>query len=156
MSFFLIIKPTRCTNFSKFYFGMKLYMFRTVPLSIIRSFSLYTQQWYMLYRFADNLRGGSGWKCSSIPILPSFILILLASCQQTCITHTIAVCTVRNSSWWKRNCPKHVEFYSKIKFWEISTSSWFYYKKFIAMHGHMNVICWWASYYYYYYYYYYY
>jgi hypothetical protein len=33
---------------------MKLYMFRTVPLSIIRSFSLYTQQWYMLYRFADN------------------------------------------------------------------------------------------------------
>jgi len=25
-------------------------MFRTVPLSIIRSFSLYTQQWYMLYR----------------------------------------------------------------------------------------------------------
>jgi hypothetical protein len=29
---------------------MKLYMFRTVPLSIIRSFSLYTQQWYMSYR----------------------------------------------------------------------------------------------------------
>jgi hypothetical protein len=25
---------------------MKLYIFRTVPLSIIRSFSLYTQQWY--------------------------------------------------------------------------------------------------------------
>jgi hypothetical protein len=25
-------------------------MFRTVPVSIIRSFSLYTQQWYMLYR----------------------------------------------------------------------------------------------------------
>ena len=31
-------------------------MFRTVPLSIIRSFSLYTQQWYMSYRFADSLR----------------------------------------------------------------------------------------------------
>jgi len=31
-------------------------MFRTVPLSIIRSFSLYTQQWYMSYRFADRLR----------------------------------------------------------------------------------------------------
>jgi len=25
-------------------------MFRTVPLSVIRSFSLYTQQWYMSYR----------------------------------------------------------------------------------------------------------
>jgi len=31
-------KPNRCTNFSKFYFGMKLCMFRTVPLSIIRGF----------------------------------------------------------------------------------------------------------------------
>jgi len=35
-------------------------MFRTVPLSIIRSFSLYTQKWYMSYRFADSLRAGSG------------------------------------------------------------------------------------------------
>jgi len=30
-------------------------MFRTVPLSIIRSFSLYTQQWYMSYRYVDSL-----------------------------------------------------------------------------------------------------
>jgi len=29
-------------------------MFRTVPLPIIRSFSLYAQQWYMSYRFADS------------------------------------------------------------------------------------------------------
>ena len=43
-------------------------MFRTVPLSIIRSFSLHTQQWYN-------------------------ILILLASCM----TYTTAVCTVKNS-----------------------------------------------------------
>ena len=35
-------------------------MFWTVPLSIIRSFSLYTHQWYMSYRFADSLRAGSG------------------------------------------------------------------------------------------------
>jgi len=35
-------------------------MFRTVSLSIIRSFSLYTQQWYMSQRFADSLRAGSG------------------------------------------------------------------------------------------------
>jgi len=52
---FLIIKPTRCTNFSKFFiFGMKLYMFRTVPLSNIRIFPLYTQQWYMSYASADS------------------------------------------------------------------------------------------------------
>jgi len=29
-------------------------MLRTVPLSNIRIFSLYTQQWYMLYSFADS------------------------------------------------------------------------------------------------------
>ena len=56
-------------------------MFRTVPLSIIRSFSLYTQQWYMSYRFADSL---------------------LASCQ--------------TPDDGQRNCPKHVEVYSKNKF----------------------------------------
>jgi hypothetical protein len=50
---------------------MKLYMFRTVPLSAIRSYSLYTQPWYMSYRFVDNFRAaaGSGWNCSSILIL---------------------------------------------------------------------------------------
>jgi hypothetical protein len=41
---------------------MKLYIFRTVPLSIIRSYSLYIQQWYTLYRFVDSFRAvGSGW-----------------------------------------------------------------------------------------------
>jgi len=35
-------------------------MFRSVPLSIIRSFSPYTQQWFMSYRFVDSLRAGSG------------------------------------------------------------------------------------------------
>ena len=34
-------------KYLKFILGMKLYMLQTVPLSIIRSFSLYTQQWYM-------------------------------------------------------------------------------------------------------------
>jgi len=31
-------------QFLKFIFGIELYMFRTVPLSIIRSLALYTQQ----------------------------------------------------------------------------------------------------------------
>jgi len=58
---FLIIKPTRCTNYSILFLEMKLYMFRTIPLSIIRSFSLYTHQWYMSYWFADSLWAGSSW-----------------------------------------------------------------------------------------------
>jgi len=62
-------------------------MFRTVPLSIIWNFSLYTQQWYMLYRFADSFS-------------------LFTSCQQTCMTYTIAVCTVKNSWWWTEELPE--------------------------------------------------
>ena len=58
-------------------------MFWTFPLYIIKSFSLYTQQWYMSY----CLRAGS-------------VLILLASCQQICMSYTIAVCTVKNCWWW--------------------------------------------------------
>jgi len=60
----------------KFIFAIKLYMFRTVPLSIIRSFSLYTQQWYMSYRFADSLRAGS---------------------ERISFRPTIAACTAKNS-----------------------------------------------------------
>ena len=71
-------------------------MFRTVPLSIIRSFSLYTHQWYMSYRFTDILRAGSG---------RSSFLILLASCVLW-----------KTPDDGQRNCPKHVEFYSKNKF----------------------------------------
>ena len=77
-------------EFLKFIFGIKLYMFRTVPLSLIRSFSLYTHQWYMSHKFADSFRAGSGRNCSSV-------LILLAKCQQTCVTYTIDVYTVKNS-----------------------------------------------------------
>ena len=74
-------------KFLKFILETKLCMFRTVPLSIISSFPLYTQQWYMSHRFADSLRAGSKWN----------ILILLASCQQNCITCTITVSTMKNS-----------------------------------------------------------
>jgi len=60
---------------------MKLHMFRTVPLSIIRS--LFTVHSAMVY--VDSLRAGPGWNCSSI-------LVLLVSCLQTCMTYTIAEC----------------------------------------------------------------
>jgi len=42
--------------------------------------------------------------------------ILIAKCQQTCMTYTIAVCTVKSTHDGRRNCPKHVEFYSENKF----------------------------------------
>jgi hypothetical protein len=66
MGFLIINQPD--AQISQIYFGRKLYMFRTVPLSIIRSFSLYTQQWYMPYRSVYSFRAaaGLGWNYSSI------------------------------------------------------------------------------------------
>jgi hypothetical protein len=100
----LIIKPNICTNFSNL-FWTKLYMFRTAPLSINRSFSLYTQQWYMSYRFADSLQEGSdvpSWSC-------------LQAVYKT-VWHIPLLCVQwRTPDDGQRNCPKHVEFHSKIK-----------------------------------------
>jgi hypothetical protein len=45
---------------------------------------------------------------SVIRMALSSILILLASCQQTCMTYTIAVCTVKSPDDGQRNCLKHV------------------------------------------------
>jgi hypothetical protein len=67
------------------------------------------------------------------------ILILLTSHQQTCMTYTIAVCTVENSWWWTEELSKMCRVLFQNKILRNSASSWLYYKKFITMHGHMNV-----------------
>ena len=76
-------------------------MLRTVPLSIIRSFSLYTQQWYMSHRFADSLRA---------------------------VWHIPLLCTVKNSWWWTQELSEACRVLFQKQIWEISASSWFYYK----------------------------
>jgi len=67
-------------------------MFRTVPVSIIKSFSMYTQQWYMSYSFADSLQ---------------------ASCQQTC-----TYCCVYSEKllMMDRGSVRNMYFYSKNTF----------------------------------------
>jgi len=95
-------------------------MFRTVPLSIIRSFSLYTQQWYMSYRFADSLRAGSGRHVSDSSSVhhQEFLTVHTAMVYVIQVFWHITLLCVQ----WKtpddgqRNCPKHIEFYSKNKF----------------------------------------
>jgi len=69
-------------------------MFRTVPLSIIRSFSLYTQQWFTSYRFPDS-----------------------SQTVRKTVWHIPLLCVQwKTPDDGQRNCPKHVEFYSKNKF----------------------------------------
>jgi len=62
-------------------------MFRTVPMSIIRSFSLYTQQWYMLKQVC--------WQLAS----------------KIRMEHPDSA-----PDDGQMNCPKYVEFHSKNKF----------------------------------------
>jgi len=78
---------------------MNLYMFRTVPLSIIRSFSLYAQQWYMSY----SLRAVPSWSCSQT--ISKLVWLIPLLCVQW-----------KTPDDGQRNCPKHAETYSKNKF----------------------------------------
>jgi len=41
-------------------------------------------------------------------------MLLLTSCQQTCMTYTIAVCTVKNSWWWTEKLSKTCSFIPRI------------------------------------------
>ena len=86
-----LIKPTDAL-ISQIYFVKKFYMFRAVPLPIIRSFPLYIRHWYMSCRF--------WWQLSR-----TTILVVLESCHQICMTYTSAECTVENSWWWAEELP---------------------------------------------------
>jgi len=79
------MKPTKSTRF-QIYSCTKLYMFRVVPLPIIRS------------------TFGTGTCCTGLTTASMqdqdgsrSILILHASCRQTCIACASAKCTVANS-----------------------------------------------------------
>jgi hypothetical protein len=74
-------------------------MFQTVPLAIIRSFPLYTQQWYM----DQNGTAVPSWSCSQPVSKPVWRIPLL--CVQW-----------KTPDDGQRNCLKHVEFHSKNKF----------------------------------------
>ena len=94
-------------QFLKFVCGIKPYMFRTFPLSIIRSFSLYTQQWYVIQFFwllASRIR-------KAFRPDPSCLL------SAKPVWHIPLLCVQwKTPDDGQRNGLKHVEFYSKHKF----------------------------------------
>jgi hypothetical protein len=98
-------------------------MFWTFPLSIIRSYSLYTQHCCMSYRQLSS----------------SSRLSLLESCLQTCMTYTIAVCTVNNSWWRTEELSETCRVSFQNKFEKLVHLVDFIIRKFVTMQGHMNV-----------------
>jgi len=91
-------------KFLKFIFGLKLYIFRTVPLSIIRNF------------YCTHSNGICHKDLLAACEQDQDVLILLASCRQTCMTYIIAVCTVKTPDDGQTNSPKQVDFIPKINF----------------------------------------
>jgi hypothetical protein len=90
-------------------------MFWTVPLSIIRSFSLYTQQWYMSYSLQTACKqdqDGTSWSCSQCTHSNGYM-------QAVCKTvwHIPLLCVQwKTPDDGQRNYLKHIEFHSKNKF----------------------------------------
>jgi hypothetical protein len=93
---FLIIKPTRCTNFSNIFLEMKLHMFRTVPLSIIRSHSRFSLECGMSYRQLSSSR----LRCLRAVYKPVWHIPLLS----------VQWITPDDG---QRNCPKHAVSFPK-------------------------------------------
>jgi hypothetical protein len=110
---------------------MKLYMFRTVPLSIISSYSLYTQQWYMSYRqISSSSRNQNvpSWSCSKAVYKPVWHIPLLS--VQWIIPDD-----------GQGNCPKHIVSFQN-KFEKSVHLVGFIIRKFVTMRGsHERTIC---------------
>jgi len=103
-------------------------MFRTVPLSIIKGFSLCIQQCHTgLLTACEQEQDGTSWSCSQAVSKPVWHRPLL--CVQWKIPDD-----------GERNCLKHVEFIQK-KIWEISASSWFYYKNILRTFCLLRLLC---------------
>ena len=83
---FCMIKPTTYTNFSNLFLEWNFTCFgqSLCPSSGVFHCTHSNGICHTVFQTAD-------W---------SSILILLASCQQTCMTYTFVMCTVKNSWWW--------------------------------------------------------
>ena len=132
---FFIIRPTRCTNFTNLFWHEILTYFRQLVCPSSGVYSLYIQQWYTTYRFVYSCRAGPGWNCTSI-------LVLLESCLQTCMTYTIAECTVNKLLIWTEELSETRRVSCQNKFVKLVHLVGFIIKKFVTMHGHMNVNYW--------------
>ena len=100
---FLIIEPTRCTNFSNLLLEWNSTCFGQFLCSSSGVLHCTHSNGICHTRYADCLRAESGWSCSQIVSKPVWHIPLL--CVQW-----------RTPDDEERNYPKHVEFHSNNKF----------------------------------------
>jgi hypothetical protein len=119
----LTIKPTRCTNFLKFYFGMKLHV-SEVPVHhqeflTVHSATVYVIQTAFEQQQDQDRTAVPSWSCCCVEAV------------YKPVWHIPLCVRWETPDDGQRNCPKHVEFHSKIKADKIGVSSWFYCKEII-------------------------
>jgi hypothetical protein len=85
---FIIIKPTRCTNFSNLFWN---------EITCFGQFLCPTSGVFHCTHSNGMCHTGLQTACEQDQ---DGTLILLSSCLQTCMTYTVAVCTAKNSWWW--------------------------------------------------------
>ena len=89
-------------------------------------YSLYTRHWYMSYTFEESVRAVPSWSCSKAVFKPVW-RIPLPSVQWI------------NSWWWAEELPETCWVSCRSKFGKLVHLVGFIIKKFVTMHGHMNV-----------------
>jgi hypothetical protein len=80
---FLTIKPTRCTNFSNLFWNETLHVSDNSFVHYQELFTVHSTMVYVIQTAFEQEH-----------------MLLLKNCLQTCMTYTIAECTVRTSWWW--------------------------------------------------------
>jgi hypothetical protein len=120
--YFFIIKPNSCTSFTNLFWHETLHVSDSSFVHLSGVYSLYTQQWYMSYRFADSFRAGPSWSCSK----PVWHITLL-SVQWI------------NSWWWTEELSQTCRVSCQNKFVKLVHLVGFIIKKFVTMHGHVNL-----------------
>ena len=115
---------------SQIYFVMKLYMFRTVRLSIIRTlFTVHSAMLYVIQVCRQDGTAVPSWSCSTA-VHKSVWHIPLLGIQWI------------NSWWWTDELSKTCRVSWQNKFVKLLHLVGFITKIFVTMHGHMNVKKW--------------
>ena len=126
----LVRKATRFTNFSNLFWYKTLHGSDSSSIHQQEFFTVHTTMVYVIqvsWQFASKIRIPS-WSCSQTVRKPVWYIPLL--CVQW-----------KTPDDGQRNCPKHVEFYSKNKFEKLVYLGGFIIiiLTYITMHGHLNV-----------------
>jgi hypothetical protein len=114
---FLIIEPTRCTNFSILFWNETLHVSDSSSVHHQEYSTVHTAMVYVVQfrrQLASRIR--TSWSCSQAVSKPVWHVPLL--CVQW-----------KTPDDGQRYCLKHVDFHSETKFSEINASGWFCYKK---------------------------